>query len=246
MAHVKVTSKDFLDSLNSSTLRLLCLSVVTNFRLAADDYGSFSHLRYRRRMGSGISSTSAPQLSRSDDHSDRQNTGGTMDKDSSKPTLSPAEFHIYNKFAVQMNYFHDQFRRTWDELQKMSKKDQPSQSEARAMIRMGLQFCSELHMHHRFEERHIYPVLSRRMLDFQPHHSLSKQHEKIDAGADQMQRYLEQCASGKQAFSTTEIRKIMGNFGSTLWSHLDDEVKALGAENMSKYWSLDEFRSLNL
>jgi hypothetical protein len=29
-----------------------------------------------------------------------------------------------------------------------------------------------------------------------------------------------------------------------LWEHLDEEVKTLGADNMRRYWSLDEMKRM--
>ncbi|CAG9941990.1 unnamed protein product [Clonostachys rosea f. rosea IK726] len=36
----------------------------------------------------------------------------------------------------------------------------------------------------------------------------------------------------------------METWGDVLWAHLDDEVKTLGAENMRKYWTLEEMRRM--
>lgn len=41
-----------------------------------------------------------------------------------------------------------------------------------------------------------------------------------------------------------ELRRIMDSFGDLLWSHMDEEVVELGAENMSKFWSKDEMARL--
>lgn len=43
-----------------------------------------------------------------------------------------------------------------------------------------------------------------------------------------------------------EMKEILDSFGEVLWQHLDDEVEQLGAENMRKYWSLDEMRRIPL
>jgi hypothetical protein len=36
----------------------------------------------------------------------------------------------------------------------------------------------------------------------------------------------------------------MPSFGDLLWSHMDEEVVELGAENMSRFWSKDEVARL--
>lgn len=41
-----------------------------------------------------------------------------------------------------------------------------------------------------------------------------------------------------------EMKEIMDGFGMVLWEHLNDEVEQLGAENMRKYWALEEMRDI--
>ena len=41
-----------------------------------------------------------------------------------------------------------------------------------------------------------------------------------------------------------EMKEIMDSFGEVLWQHLDDEVEQLGAENMRKYWTINEMRRM--
>lgn len=41
-----------------------------------------------------------------------------------------------------------------------------------------------------------------------------------------------------------EVQKLMEAFGAVLRKHLDEEVQTLRADNMRKYWSLDEMRRL--
>jgi hypothetical protein len=36
----------------------------------------------------------------------------------------------------------------------------------------------------------------------------------------------------------------MDSWGTVLWSHLEQEVKTLGAENMRKYWTIEEMRRM--
>lgn len=40
------------------------------------------------------------------------------------------------------------------------------------------------------------------------------------------------------------MKFLMDTFGGVLWAHLEDEVRALGAENMRKYWTLEEMRRM--
>ena len=33
---------------------------------------------------------------------------------------------------------------------------------------------------------------------------------------------------------------VLDSFGGVLWQHLDEEVEQLGAENMRRFWTLEE------
>lgn len=78
------------------------------------------------------------------------------------------------------------------------------------------------------------------MPEFRKELELLTQHKKIHAGLDKFEAYLEGCRSGKIELRLEELKAIMDTFGDVLWAHLEDEVRALGAENMSKYWTLEE------
>jgi len=36
----------------------------------------------------------------------------------------------------------------------------------------------------------------------------------------------------------------MDGFGEVLWAHLADEVRALGANHMREYWTVDEMKKM--
>lgn len=115
---------------------------------------------------------------------------------------------------------------------------------ARQMIMMGLQFCSQLDFHHSIEEQHVFPVLAKKMPEFRKELDLLRQHKQIHAGLEKLEAYLESCRSGEEDMRRDEVHRLMKCFGEVLWKHLDEEVKTLRAENMRKYWSLEEMRRL--
>jgi hypothetical protein len=49
---------------------------------------------------------------------------------------------------------------------------------------------------------------------------------------------------GNVELERTRVRGILEGFGEVLWSHLEEEVKMLGAENMSRYWKKEEIARL--
>ena len=108
----------------------------------------------------------------------------------------------------------------------------------------GLQFCHQLDMHHSIEEAHIFPVLAKKMPAFRKELELLTQHKQIHAGLDRFQAYLESCSNGERDLRLGELKDIMDTFGEVLWAHLSDEVEQLGADNMRKYWTIDEMKRM--
>ena len=133
----------------------------------------------------------------------------------------------------------------------------------RQFIIMGEQFCHHLTMHHTIEEMHIFPVsrtdsmvhdcssltlldqvLAVKMPAFQKELQLLTQHKQIHLGLEKFEDYLAKCKSGESDLRMDEMKGLMDSFGDVLWTHLDDEVKELGAENMRKYWTPEEMRRM--
>ena len=73
---------------------------------------------------------------------------------------------------------------------------------------------------------------------------LLTQHKEIHKGLDKLEAYVDDCKAGTRELRMDELKEIMDSFGEVLWAHLQDEVEQLSAENMSKYWSLEEVRRL--
>jgi hypothetical protein len=73
---------------------------------------------------------------------------------------------------------------------------------------------------------------------------LLRQHKEIHRGMDVFEEYLSKCRSGETDLELSVLKQKMDSWGDVLWKHLDQEVRTLGAENMRKYWSLDEMRRM--
>ena len=82
------------------------------------------------------------------------------------------------------------------------------------------------------------------MSKFQEELELLTHHKKIHEGIERLESYLSDCRSGEKDLRMDEMKAVMDSFGAVLWEHLDDEVKELGAENMRKYWSVQEMRRM--
>jgi len=84
-----------------------------------------------------------------------------------------------------------------------------------------------------------FPALGKKMEGFRPGHFAQEQHKEMHIGLDVMADYLQGCQAGSRDLVRSELRSIMDSFGGVLWNHLDEEVRELGADNMSKFWSVD-------
>lgn len=74
--------------------------------------------------------------------------------------------------------------------------------------------------------------------------SLLTQHKQIHAGLDKFELYLNECRDGEREVRLPEVKELMDGFGTVLWTHLDEEVHELRAENMRQFWSKEEMARL--
>ncbi|KAH6684218.1 hypothetical protein B0J14DRAFT_466340 [Halenospora varia] len=180
----------------------------------------------------------------------REEAVKTIEKEEKKeepalPKLSAAEFRAYNSMAEHMEYFHNHFRQTWTTLHTacVNNRRPPSMS-LKAFLSTGLSFCHHLTAHHSIEEQHIFPILRRKMPEFQNTAELLRQHKDIHKGMDAFEEYLDSVKCGERELELSVMKEKMDCWGEVLWQHLDQEVRTLGAENMRKYWTVEEMRRM--
>ena len=91
---------------------------------------------------------------------------------------------------------------------------------------------------------------------------LTSQHEVIHDGLIRIKSYLRRCEKfldeemddegGRvgEGLDRGKLRALLegenGEFERVLWSHLDEEVEFLKAENMSIFWGVEEVRRLTM
>lgn len=116
----------------------------------------------------------------------------------------------------------------------------------------GLSFISHLTTHHNIEETYIFPVLARKMPEFQSGGKgggkkaaeLLQQHKEIHRGMDVMEDYLRSCKNREADLEMGLLKGKMDSWGEVLWKHLDQEVRVLGADNVRRYFTIDEVRRI--
>ncbi|KAL2354462.1 hypothetical protein BJ546DRAFT_977373 [Cryomyces antarcticus] len=161
------------------------------------------------------------------------------------PKLTPMEFRIYNPMAEHMDMFHENFRRSWNLMYgACNSGKRPLGMSIRQFLAVGSEFSHHLEVHHSIEEQHIFPVLAKKMPAFKKELELLTQHKQIHAGLEKFEAYIEDCKSDEKELRLQEMKTVMETFGTVLWQHLDDEVNQLKAENMRKYWTLEEMRRM--
>lgn len=87
-------------------------------------------------------------------------------------------------------------------------------------------------------------MLARKMPAFRKELQLLTQHKEIHKGLEKLRDYLEECRTGERELRLDELKEVMDGFREVLWKHLDAEVEELGAENMKKFWSVEEMRRM--
>lgn len=111
------------------------------------------------------------------------------------------------------------------------------------LIRTGLDFTRFLTGHHNIEEQYLFPQLATKMPEFKSDSGkMCKDHKVIHAGLEDLEGYLRGLKSDQ--FEPDGLKSHMESWGSTLWTHLDEEVETLKAENMQKYWSKEEMQEI--
>jgi hemerythrin-like domain-containing protein len=146
--------------------------------------------------------------------------------------------------------YHNHFRSIWNLLWSACENNKrPGHISLKAFITEGIQFVRHLTLHHDIEEAHIFPVLARKMPEFKAGKGngaaeLLRQHREIHKGMDVLEEYLKGCKSGEYELELSVLKGKLESWGAVLWTHLDQEVKTLGAENMRKYWTLEEMRRM--
>ncbi|CDM37554.1 hypothetical protein DTO013E5_7653 [Penicillium roqueforti] len=128
-----------------------------------------------------------------------------------------------------MDLFHNNFRIIWnDTYNACVKNKRPNGQSIPAFLNLALSFCRQLTLHHTIEERHFFPELASRMPEFREELSLVGQHRMIHLGLEKFEDYVNTCRTGETELRLGHMKMLMGSFAHILWTHLDDEVKALG------------------
>ncbi|KAJ7178520.1 hemerythrin HHE cation binding domain-containing protein [Mycena crocata] len=113
-------------------------------------------------------------------------------------------------------------------------------------LEMAKRFNSHLTMHHTIEERHIFPILAKRMPEFSTETEAGHidSHKGIHHGLEELATLVYKFKKEPSTYSPTEMRACLDSFRQVLFTHLDQEVQDLQGSNMKKYFTLEELESI--
>lgn len=106
-------------------------------------------------------------------------------------------------------------------------------------LREAEQVSHHLDMHHRIEEAYIFPLLAKKMPAFRDgarekgEHIIS--HRGIHDGLTKYDKYISEAKANPASYDAEKLREIMDGFREVLFTHLEHEVRDLGAESMQKH-----------
>ncbi|KAK6531478.1 hypothetical protein TWF281_008282 [Arthrobotrys megalospora] len=187
-------------------------------------------------------------VSKEEEQSPLQAESSQKAEEKALPKLTPAEFKAYNRLAVVMDQYHNHFRATWTEIITGLRKSRPKNQSLRQFLSIAQGFCRMLDTHHNIEESYVFPILAKKMPAFQKHNKehgeMIAHHRQIHKGLERFEDYVNACKSGEKDFVASDMLELMESFEKVLWQHLDEEVQQLGAENMRKYWTIEELKML--
>ncbi|WVQ68205.1 uncharacterized protein L199_006412 [Kwoniella botswanensis] len=143
----------------------------------------------------------------------------------------------WNRLAVHMDQFHSHFRYEFNRVYTLA--DGGFHKEGMTLprfLREAQQLYTHLDMHHRI------PQFKEGARESGEH---LKKHKGIHDGLEKYDAFLRNSLENQSEYNPTKLREIMDGFKEVLFTHLDEEVKDLGAESMKKAgWTLDEIRRI--
>jgi len=146
--------------------------------------------------------------------------------------------------STTMSHFHEWFKKEFNMVYELADGSYTKRGlSLPGYLREAKSMCTHLNFHHSLEERHIFPVLAKRMPAFSEtaedgRHIRS--HRAIHKGLDDLDTLVKKWTTELTSYSPTEMRACLDSFREVLFNHLDEEVDDLKGDNMKKYWTLEE------
>ncbi|EIM83064.1 uncharacterized protein STEHIDRAFT_141577 [Stereum hirsutum FP-91666 SS1] len=142
-----------------------------------------------------------------------------------------------------MSHFHDHFKTEFNSLYELADGTFAKRGMSlNAFLNKANELIHYLTIHHTIEERHIFPVLAKRMPMFAMENDgvHLESHKGIHHGLEDLTNLVTKYKKDPTSYKPEEFRACLDSWRQVLFTHLDDEVADLKGENMKKYWTLAE------
>ncbi|TBU45900.1 hypothetical protein BD309DRAFT_955141 [Dichomitus squalens] len=146
-----------------------------------------------------------------------------------------------------MSYYHNHFKHEFNSLYDLADGSYTKRDMSLPMyLRVAIQLCQGLTVHHTIEERRFFPILAKRMEAFRDDEVHLKSHQAIHHGVEALQKLVRKWQDEPSTYDPKAMRDCLDSWREVLFNHLDQEVKDLSGENMKKYWTLEELEQLQV
>ncbi|PVG00330.1 hypothetical protein CPB86DRAFT_782658 [Serendipita vermifera] len=165
---------------------------------------------------------------------------------STLPPLTAHEERRFNMLATKMQYFHDYLQGEYETAYELADGSFNKRGMSLLMfLDLVDDFRIHLTTHHDIEEAHVFPRLATRMPEFRPNEKHKNSHKKIHDGLDRVEIVVKEFKENPSSYKPEVLREALDSFREPLYTHLAEEVESLSAENMRKYWSLQDIARLS-
>ncbi|GAA6026807.1 hypothetical protein JCM8097_005875 [Rhodosporidiobolus ruineniae] len=159
------------------------------------------------------------------------------------PPKTPQERREWDRMSSRMEGFHTYFRSSFKQLYELADGSfERHGMDVAEFMMVADSFLRHLEGHHGIEERYIFPVLAKKMPQFQDDHQ--EEHDAIHEGMHKFETLIAKYRNEPSSYSPDEFRHHLASWGPILFYHLNAEVESLKPDVLRRYWTLEEVKRL--
>jgi hemerythrin-like domain-containing protein len=152
----------------------------------------------------------------------------------------------FNRFATGMSGAHEYLENAYLDVYELADCYEERGIPLHKYLYLAQDFINQLTHHHTVEEDFLFPMLAQRVPEFKKGAVHNKSHQIIHEALVEFEELLNGFKNQPETYSADQVRTVLDSFREPLMKHLVEEVTDLGAENMKKYWTLEEFEKLRI
>jgi len=144
-----------------------------------------------------------------------------------------------------MEHFHNYFKNEFNHIYQLADGSFQKYNMSLPMyLREADSLKKHLETHHTIEERYIFPELAKKMPSFAENEQHRNSHKGIHDGLDRLSALTHEFRENPTTYTPERMRECLDSFKDVLMHHLDEEVEDLAAENLKKYFTLEELERI--